>query len=76
MDDFKLSAIQEDVYRAAKAYMDEYKIPVITQKMIMEGICNRFQVDAFNEMAKVYPALIKMQNEKEKNKNTQKDSSD
>lgn len=76
MDDFKLSAIQEDIYRTAKAYMDEYKVPVITQRMIMEGICNRFQVDAFNEMAKVYPALVKMQNEKEKNKDTQKDSRD
>ena len=76
MDDFKLSVIQEDIYRTAKAYMDEYKVPVITQRMIMEGICNRFQIDAFNEMAKVYPALVKMQNEKEKNKDTQKDSSD
>ena len=76
MDDFKLSAIQEDIYRTAKAYMDEYKVPVITQKMIMEGICNRFQADAFNEMAKAYPALAKLWDRKEKNEDTQKDSSD
>ncbi len=73
-DDLKLSAIQEDIYKAIKAYMDEYKIPVITQKILMEGIYNRFQTDAFNEMAKVYPAFAKLWEEKE-NQDTKKDSS-
>lgn len=79
MNDFELSAIQEDVYRAAKVYMDNHQIPIITQKIIMEGIYNRFQTDAFNEMAKAYPALTKLwdrKEEKEENKDTQKDSSD
>ena len=76
MSDFELSAIQEDVYRAAKAYMDNHQISVITQKIIMEGIYNRFQADAFNEMAKAYPALAKLWDRKEKNEDTQKDSSD
>ena len=76
MNDFELSAIQEDVYRAAKVYMDNHQIPVITQKIIMEGIYNRFQTDAFNEMAKVYPTLVKLLDRKEKNEDTQKDSSD
>lgn len=76
MNDFELSTIQEDVYRAAKVYMDNHQIPVITQKIIMEGIYNRFQTDAFNEMAKVYPALVKLLDRKEKNEDTKKDSSD
>lgn len=76
MNDFELSTIQEDVYRAAKVYMDNHQIPVITQKIIMEGIYNRFQTDAFNEMAKAYPALVKLLDRKEKNEDTQKDSSD
>ena len=76
MSDFELSAIQEDVYRAAKDYMDNHQISVITQKIIMEGIYNRFQADAFNEMAKAYPALAKLLDRKETNEDTQKDSSD
>lgn len=76
MNDFELSTIQEDVYRAAKVYMDNHQIPIITQKIIMEGIYNRFQTDAFNEMAKAYPALAKLWDRKEKNEDTQKDSSD
>lgn len=76
MNDFELSTIQEDVYRAAKVYMDNHQIPVITQKIIMEGIYNRFQTDAFNEMAKVYPALVKLLDRKEKNEDIKKDSSD
>ena len=76
MSDFELSAIQEDVYRAAKVYMDNHQISVITQKIIMEGIYNRFQTDAFNEMAKAYPTLVKLLDRKEKNEDTQKDSSD
>lgn len=76
MNDFELSTIQEDVYRAAKVYMDNHQIPVITQKIIMEGIYNRFQTDAFNEMAKTYPALVKLLDRKEKNEDTKKDSSD
>lgn len=76
MNDFELSAIQEDVYRAAKVYMDNHQISIITQKIIMEGIYNRFQIDAFNEMAKAYPALTKLWDRKEENKDTQKDSSD
>ena len=76
MNDFELSAIQEDVYRAAKVYMDNHQISIITQKIIMEGIYNRFQTDAFNEMAKAYPALTKLWDRKGENKDTQKDSSD
>ena len=76
MNDFELSTIQEDVYRAAKVYMDNHQIPVITQKIIMEGIYNRFQTDTLNEMAKVYPTLVKLLDRKEKNEDTQKDSSD
>ena len=76
MNDFELSTIQEDVYRAAKVYLDTHQIPVITQKIILEGIYNRFQTDAFNEMAKAYPALTKLWDRKEKNEDTQKDSSD
>lgn len=75
MNDFELSTIQEDVYRAVKVYMDNHQVSVITQKIIMEGIYNRFQTDAFNEMAKAYPALTKLQEQKE-NQDTQKDSSD
>lgn len=74
-DDLKLSAIQEDIYNAAKSYMNEQKVSIIAQKMIMEGIYNRFQTDAFNEMAKTYPALLKLWEEKVKNQDTQKDSS-
>lgn len=75
MNDFELSTIQEDVYRAAKVYMDNHQVPIITQKIIMEGIYNRFQTDAFNEMAKAYPALTKLWEQKE-NQDTQEDSSD
>ena len=76
MNDFELSTIQEDVYRAAKVYLDTHQIPVITQKIILEGIYNRFSTDAFNEMAKAYPALTKLWDRKEKNEDTQKDSGD